>query len=409
MREIILKHALKNAVEHGGKAKAAAVMNKVLGEKKVAAEDIAGLKRQINGIVQEVNKMKIELQRSELLRIWPAALEKKKPEKKEMPELPNATAGKVVVRIAPNTNGPMHIGHSRGIVINNYYAKKYNGKFILKIDDTDPETKAPMLEAYEWHVRDTEWLTGRKPEIVIASERLEKYYEHAKRLIELGGAYACSCSAEESHKNRAVGKACKHREQPVEKNLEEWKKMLAGKYKRGEMVLKVETDLSHPNPAIRDWVAFRISFVEHPRAGKKYCVWPLMDFANAIDDHLLGMTHVIRGKELRMSTERQGYIYKKFGWKYPETLYWGRVKIHRGGQVIKISKSGFKKGIEEGKYRGWDDPRLPTLMGLQAAGFLPEAIEAFWLQIGLSERDISASFEILEKINERFKRARFPK
>jgi glutamyl-tRNA synthetase len=147
---------------------------------------------------------------------------------------------------------------------------------------------------------------------------------------------------------------------------------------------------------VRDWVGFRIVRENHPRVGDKYRVWPMLDFSSAIDDHELGVTHILRGKELATSTLRQKYVYERLGWRYPEVKYWGRVAIHEFG---KISKTDIARAIKEGKYRGWDDPRLPTLMGLRARGIRPEAIRRFWLSLGFTERDISASMAILESLN----------
>ncbi|MCZ7405043.1 MAG: glutamate--tRNA ligase family protein, partial [Candidatus Methanoperedens sp.] len=154
------------------------------------------------------------------------------------------------------------------------------------------------------------------------------------------------------------------------------------------------TDIAHKDPAIRDWVAFRIIKTPHPRpqVGDKYVAWPLLDFEGAVEDHLLGTTLIIRGKDLTDSETRQRYVYKYMGWTYPETMHWGRVQIHEFG---KLSTSGLKKAIAEGTYTGWDDPRVPTIRALRRRGIRAEALRKFMIDLGLGETDISLSLDTL--------------
>jgi glutamyl-tRNA synthetase len=180
----------------------------------------------------------------------------------------------------------------------------------------------------------------------------------------------------------------------VEENLGHWRDMLEGKHAPGSAVLRVKTDIAHKDPAIRDWAAFRIVDTPHPRPEihDKYRVWPLLDFESALHDHLLGITHIIRGKDLIDSERRQQYLYKYFNWRYPETLHWGRVKIHEFG---KLSTSGMSEAIKTGEYTGWDDPRLPTVRALRRRGIQPEALRTFFIELGVGETDISLSMENL--------------
>jgi glutamyl-tRNA synthetase len=164
-------------------------------------------------------------------------------------------------------------------------------------------------------------------------------------------------------------------------------------------VLRIKTDMSHDDPALRDWVAFRLVDVdEHPhcRVGDDYHVWPLLDFQSAVDDYREGTTHIIRGKDLADSERKQRFLYEHFGWEYPEVLHWGRVAMHEFGT---FSTSTMQADIAAGKYDGWDDPRLPTLKALRRRGFLPEAIMSFWVDLGLTEKDIDVSFETLAAEN----------
>jgi glutamyl-tRNA synthetase len=277
-------------------------------------------------------------------------------------------------------------------VVNSEYTKKYKGKFIIRFDDTDPATKRPMLEAYDWYLEDCEWLGAKPDEVIIASDRVPRYYEVAEELIQKDGAYVCFCEQEIFKALKDAKKACLHREQGIEKNIEYWHKMIRGEYKEQEAVLRIKTDIKHKDPAIRDWVAFRIIKTPHPRVGDRYSVWPLLDFESAVEDHLLGTTHIIRGKDLADSERRQRYIYEYMGWTYPRTLHWGRVQIHEFG---KLSTSGLKKAIAEGVYTGWDDPRVPTIRALRRRGIMPEAIRKFMIDLGLGETDISLSMDTL--------------
>ncbi len=327
---LIKKYALQNAVKYNKLPQAGAVMGKVM-----AAPELRSRAKEINLLIEdvlsEINKMPPESWEKELNSIAPeliAELKEKKEPDKGLPPL--ELKGPLVMRFAPNPNGPPTIGSARGIVVNSEYTKKYHGKLIIRFDDTDPATKRPMLEAYDWYLDDCEWLGAKPNEVIIASDRIAKYYEVAEELIKKGGAYVCFCEQEEFKALKDAKKACPHREEAAEKNLESWKKMLSGGYKEQEAVLRIKTDITHKDPAIRDWVAFRIIKTPHPRpqVGDKYCAWPLLDFEGAVEDHLLGTTLIIRGKDLTDSETRQRYVYKYMGWTYPETMHWGRVQIH---------------------------------------------------------------------------------
>ncbi len=391
---LIKKYALQNAVKYNRTPQAGAVMGKVMAvqELRSMAKEITLL---IEEVLREINEMTPESRGEELMKLAPellAELKEKKEPDKGLPPL--EINGALVMRFAPNPNGPPTIGSARGIVVNSEYTRKYKGKLIIRFDDTDPATKRPMLEAYEWYLDDCEWLGAKPDEVIIASDRISLYYEVAEQLILQNGAYVCFCGQEEFKALKDAKKACQHREQGTEKNLEFWKKMLSGEYKEQEAVLRIKTDITHKDPAIRDWVAFRIIRTPHPRpeVGDRYCVWPLLDFESAVEDHLLGTTHIIRGKDLADSERRQRYIYNYMGWTYPKTLHWGRVQIHEFG---KLSTSGLKKAIAEGVYTGWDDPRVPTIRALRRRGIMPEALRKFMIDLGLGETDISLSLDTL--------------
>jgi glutamyl-tRNA synthetase len=394
LKMLIKKYALQNAVKYNKTPQVSAVIGKVMAnpELRSQAREITALAGEV---LQEIERMTPESREKELNNLAPeliAELSEKKEPEKGLPPL--ELDGPLVMRFAPNPNGPPTIGSARGIVVNSEYTKRYNGRLIIRFDDTDPATKRPMLEAYAWYLDDCEWLGAKPDEVVVASDRIEKYYEVAGELIRKSGAYVCFCEQEEFKAFKDAKIPCPHREQGIMKNLELWEKMLAGDYEEQEAVLRIKTDIAHKDPAIRDWVAFRIIRTPHPRpeVGGKYCAWPLLDFEGAVEDHVLGTTLIVRGKDLADSEKRQRYVYEYMGWMYPKTLYWGRVQIHEFG---KLSTSGLKKAIAEGIYSGWDDPRVPTIRALRRRGIRPEALRKFMIDLGLGETDISMSMDTL--------------
>ncbi|MDD1722861.1 MAG: glutamate--tRNA ligase [Methanothrix sp.] len=392
IRELIEKYALQNAVKYNAAPKAGAVMGKLMGEHpalRSRAKEVSPLVAEVLAVVERTGpeewQKRLEAIAPELL----AELSEKKEPDKGLPALEGAEGG-VVMRFAPNPNGPPTLGSARGIIVNSEYVKKYGGKFIIRFDDTDPVKKRPMPEAYGWYLEDCAWLGARPDLVITASERVEQYYPIAEELICRGGAYVCGCpqAAFKEHKDKGV--ECRHRSQSVEENLELWKGMLDGTVAEGEAVLRVKTDMHHKDPAIRDWPAFRIVTAPHPLVGDKYRVWPLLDFESAVEDHLLGTTHIIRGKDLADSGSRQRYLYQHLGWQYPRVIHWGRIKIHQFGS---FSTSKLRKAIEAGEYSGWDDPRVPTVRAMRCRGIRAEALRKFMIDLGVGETDISISMD----------------
>ncbi len=392
LRSLIKKKALENAIRHEGQAELKAVISGTIGERtdlKQHAREIASAARTV---VDEINALSIDEQNLLVKKIAPELLEKTSAHRQHeepLPDLPDSD--RVVMRFAPNPNGPATLGSARGIVINSQYARRYDGSFILRFDDTDPQTKRPMLEAYDWYVEDCTWLGAAPDAVIKASDRVETYYRYAEQLIEQGAAYVCTCSQQQFKELKDARLACRDRQRIPEENMTLWKKMLDGSFGEKEAVLRIKTDIEHKNPALRDWIAFRIIDIRHP-LGLTFRVWPMLDFESAIEDHVLGVTHIVRGKDLRDSEQRQKFLYDHFKWSYPFTLHWGRISIHEYG---KFSTSALKKQIEQGVYHGWDDPQLPTIRALRRRGFVAQAIRQFMLKLGVNESDISVSLENL--------------
>ncbi len=389
-KEILFLCALQNSVKHGGVPQAGAVIGMVMGghpELRSRAKEVSALAKEA---IADVAKLSAEERVATLQSRAPemvAALSEKHEHKKVLPDLEKAEKG-VAMRFAPNPSGPLHIGHARAAALNDAYVKQYGGRYILRIEDTDPKRVDP--DAYEMVVEDLKWLGLGITETVTQSDRLSIYYDLCKQLIERKGAYVCTCDNEKFKELKMAKQACPCRDNTVEKNLELWAKMLDHTFKEGEASVRIKTDLLHPDPAMRDFPAFRtLDAPPHPKV--KAHVYPLMNFSVVADDHLLGVSHVIRGKDHIANTRRQKYIYDHMGWEQPVYRHYGRMGI----EGVVLSTSQMRVGIKEGLYTGWDDIRLGTMRALARRGISPEAVKNAMLAIGIGDTDISFSWDNL--------------
>lgn len=389
MREIAYKHALRNAVEHGG-AEEKAVLGKVLAELPELRKKVPEVLPVVREVVAEVNRLSPGEREEGLKRF--TFVEQRKEERRGLLELQNA--GQVVLRFAPNPSGPLHLGHCRAAILNDEYARRYNGKLILRLEDTDPARVDPR--AYEMIEEDLAWLGVAIHETIVQSERLDIYYEHARRLVEMGRAYVCTCPSEEFQRLRVAKRACPCRALTMEENLGRYEKMFAD-YRPGEAALRLMTSLDLPDPSMRDFPILRITDEPHPRV-KGRRVYPLMNFSVAVDDHLLGLTHVLRGKDHIANTQKQGCVYDYFGWQRPLFIHYGLMKI----EGLELSTSGMARGIKDGLYEGWDDARLGTLRAMRRRGIQPGAIRKVMIDVGTKESDISFSWKNLYAYNKEF-------
>lgn len=391
-KDLILKYSLKNALDYGGKANFGSVIGKILNEKPELKQNIKELSKEINDVIKIVNLMSLEEIKKEVSKY---KFEEKPKEERILPELNNAKDN-VITRIAPFPSGPLHIGNARPAIINDEYAKMYHGKMLLVIDDTIGSEEKPVLkEAYKLIPESLKWLGIKFSKIYYKSSRLNIYYKYAEELIKMDKAYVCSCSSEKLRENRSKKIECDCRSKNIKDNLIKWKKMF--KMKEGQASLRIKTSMQHPNPAFRDRVIFRISDREHPKVKNKYRVWPLLDFSWAIDDYLLGITHIIRGKELMIESEMERYIWEIFNWPQKEIIHTGLLQI----LGIKLSKSKSREEVLSGKYFGWDDPRTFSLQSLKRRGIKPEAIRKFCLSFGLTQTEITAPIETLYNENKK--------
>ena len=397
----VRKFALQNALEYDGEGQAGSVLGRLLSERPELRPEAKRLMGIVSGEVERANAMAmdegVDAVRAELERSAPDALEREKHRKIEgLKELPGNTSS-VVLRFAPNPNGPLTLGHSRGVVINSEYAKMHDGKVVLRFDDTDTRVKPPLPDAYQWIEDEYAWLAGRPADIVVrASDRMPIYLEYARRLLADGHGYVCRCPADEFRNHRESKKDCPCRSKDASNNLAEWESMNDGTLGEGDAVVRIRTDMTLPNPALRDWPALRIQQTPHPMVADRYRVWPLLDFQSAIEDYEQGVTHIVRGKDLMDSTRKQSLLYEHLGWQYPETLYWGRVKVHEFGG---FSTSSMRASIESGERTGWEDLRLPTIQSLRRRGFDARALRDFWVDLGVTQKDISVSMQTIESLN----------
>jgi glutamyl-tRNA synthetase len=386
------RNALFNALKHDSDAQVGPIMGPLMGENPEFREHgdrIAGV---VAPVVDRVNDLPAEEQRARLEELDPDAVAdldaEDETDDRVLPDLPNVEAyDEVRMRLAPNPNGPWHLGNARMPAVIGTYKDLYDGWMLCRFDDTDPETKRPDLDAYDGILDAIDYLGFEPDEVVRASDRLEIYYDHARDLIERDGAYTCSCSGERFSELKNAGEACPHRGKDRETTLEEFEAMVDGEHGAGEMVLRVKTDIQHKNPALRDWVAFRMIDTPHPReAASEYRAWPMLDFQSGVDDHLFGITHIIRGIDLQDSAKRQGFVYDYFGWEYPEVVHWGHIQID--AYDVKLSTSTIGALIEAGELDGWDDPRAPTVASVRRRGIRGEAVVDALAELGTSTSDV---------------------
>jgi len=400
LREFIRKLTLLNAVRHDGKAQTGSVIGKLLAEKSELRSKAKEIARLVGEVVQEVNSLSLSEQKGIVEERWPEAFVKENVDKeKHLPPLPNVDKyAEVVTRFSPNPDCVLHLGSARAIVLCYEYARMYKGKFILRFEDTDPKLKRPVLEFYDSIREDLAWIGCKPDEEYIQSDRIYIYYAHVESLLKDGYAYVCTCDREQFREKSLASEPCECRDLPCEEHLKRWKHMLEGGYREGEAVVRVKTDLNHPNPAVRDWPAVRVidsKKYPHPRVGSKYHAWPLYNLACGIDDHLMGVSHIIRGKEHLTNEVRQKYMYKHLGWEYPEAIHYGRLKITGAS----LSKSKIVEGMRTGVYESWDDPRLATFAALRRRGITSEAIKRLIVDVGPKTSDVALSWENLYAYN----------
>ncbi len=393
-RGIIMKYALQNAVFYGGKANIGSVVGKVMAsepELRSMAEDV---REDVTSIVKTVNSLSLKEQKKRLESLAPDMLEREVRVQEGLPPLRDAVKGRVVTRFAPSPTGPLSIFQlSRAVMLSYLYAKMYKGRFIVRIEDTDPrKVEKKYYDMIKEDLRDVGVKWNR---LVMQSDHIPTYYKYAEKLIKDSKIYACFCPAERFRKLKLKNQNCECRDYSPKENLGFWNKAQRGNYKDGEVVFRLKTSMQDPNPVLRDPPLLRVNKAKHPRKGNKYKLWPLYNYSCAIDDHVLRITHVFRGKEHEHNTAVQKRIYEALDWDSPVTINFGM--IYLPGE--KLHTRDVVERIKSGKISGWDDPSLPTVRALLRRGFSPEAFRLFAMQCSLTKHDINIEWETLYGIN----------
>ncbi|MCI4358640.1 MAG: glutamate--tRNA ligase [Thermoplasmata archaeon] len=392
----IRRLALENSIAHPDGARSGPILSRLLGSDATLRSRASEVKFAIEATLVAVARMSSEDQRAELVALGGAEAAPARPHQAEsmgtFPDLPGAVDGHVVLRLAPFPSGALHIGNARMLYVNDHYRRRYHGRLLLVFDDTvGSKEKRIAPELFDVIRHDLDIANVPPDEVLYKSDRLPVVYDWARRVIDAGGAYVCVCPTELLQKRRALGEPCPERAQTLAETRDGWARMLDGGFATGEAVLRLRTDLADPDPAFRDRVLCRLSDLDHPRVGRKWRVWPMLEFSWAVDDVELGITHVLRGKDLVMEDRMEEFVWRLLGVKGPPFLHWGLLRVAEA----KISKSKGYAQVQSGEYDGWADPRLWSLDSLERRGISAEALRRFTLGFGMSLADIEVPAETL--------------
>ena len=302
----------------------------------------------------------------------------------------------VHTRFPPEPNGYLHIGHAKSILLNYGLSQKYNGKFNLRFDDTNPtKEKAEFVESIK---ADVKWLGADWEDILFfASNYFDQMYEAAVKLIKKGKAYVSDLSAEQIREYRGSltepGKEDPGSTRSVEENLTLFEDMKAGKYEDGTKVLRARIDMASPNINMRDPVIYRVAHMSHQNTGDKWCIYPMYDFAHPIEDAIEGVTHSICTLEFEDHRPLYDWVVRELEYPHPpKQIEFAKLYLTN----VVTGKRYIKKLVEDGIVDGWDDPRLVSIAALRRRGFTRESIKMFMELVGVSKSQSSADYAMLE-------------
>ena len=302
----------------------------------------------------------------------------------------------VQTRFPPEPNGYLHIGHAKSILLNYGLAQKYNGKFNLRFDDTNPTKE--KTEFVESIMADVKWLGADfEDRLFFASNYFEKMYECAVFLIKKGKAFVCDLSAEQIREYRGdfntPGKESPYRNRSIEENLRLFEEMKEGKYQDGEKVLRAKIDMASPNINMRDPVIYRVAHMHHHNTGDKWCIYPMYDFAHPIEDAVEHITHSICTLEFEDHRPLYDWVVRECEFENPpRQIEFAKLYLTN----VVTGKRYIKKLVEDGIVDGWDDPRLVSIAALRRRGYTPESIKRFVELVGVSKANISVDYAMLE-------------
>jgi glutamyl-tRNA synthetase len=395
-------HALLNAVSHDGKADVGAVVSKMMStvpELRSRAKEVSAAAAQT---VRRVNSLSPDEQHRLLAESYPEALAERdqrraaqradeRAHSSQLPALPSAMKGAVVLRLPPEPSGYMTIGHAMAGVINSAYRDMYEGELWLRFEDTNP--KKVKDEYYESFRDGYRWMGIRWDHEKNVSADMETLYFYARKLIEMGAAYACACPADLVKKLRFEGKPCEHRARSTEANIKVWEEMLARKHKEGEWVIRLKGYMQDADHSLRDPNLLRIIDAAHPVVGRKYVVWPVYDFEVVVEDKLCEVTHILRSSEFHVALQER--VRELLG--FPPVVVEQFSRFNFKGTPV--SKRLLRPLVEKKVVSGWDDPRMPTIEGVRRRGILPEAIKQFTVQVGYGKAEHTFDWSLLFAVN----------
>jgi glutamyl-tRNA synthetase len=400
LRDSIKVATLHNALEHDGKAKADAVIGRIAASSEEFRSKLKSIVPAIKEAVVEINALSPDMQKSLLDQLESVDTPQRTRLTKRsqatssisLPKLENATRGKVITRFPPEPSGYPHIGHAKAAVIDEYYALMYDGKFILRFDDTNPLNE--KLEYYEAFILALEWLNIRPDIIKNTSDDIELLYDYGRKLVLSGNAYVCICNQEKIHNLRSKGVECECRKRstPDTSFIDSF---FDGRFNQNEAIIRFKGSMTDQNTVMRDPTLFRVIRGHHPKLGDKYHTWPTYDFAAPIEDSLDGVSHAFRTKEYELRNTLYFAILERLGLRKPKMIEFSRLEFNG----LPVSKRKIKPLIENKIIKSWDDPRLPTLVAMKRRGFVPEAIRKFVLSLGMTLAETKPPFESLEAFN----------
>ena len=304
--------------------------------------------------------------------------------------------GRVATRFPPEPNGYLHIGHAKSICLNFGVARELRGTCNLRFDDTNPEKEdVEYVDAIQEDVRWLGFEWNGSP--LYASDYFEQLYDYAVHLIQRGLAYVDSLSADEIREYRGTltepGKNSPYRSRSVEENLDLFARMRAGEFPDGSHVLRGKIDMASPNVTMRDPVFYRIRREHHHRTGDAWCIYPLYDFAHPLSDAIEHITHSLCTLEFEARRPLYDWLIENAPVpSKPRQIEFARLNL----SYTVMSKRKLLELVREGHVSGWDDPRMPTIVGIRRRGYTPEAIRAFCERIGVAKRENLVDVALLE-------------
>jgi glutaminyl-tRNA synthetase len=309
-------------------------------------------------------------------------------------DLQSGKVQQVVTRFPPEPNGYLHVGHAKAICTSFGIAAEFGGRCNLRMDDTNPEAEdQEYVDAIQEDVR---WLGFQWDGMYYAADYFDALYAWAEQLVQQGDAYVDDQDAETMARNRGTattpGTPGPGRSRSVADNLQLLRRMKAGEFPDGAMVLRAKIDLAHPNLNLRDPVMYRIRHLPHQRTGNRWCIYPMYDWAHGQSDSIEGITHSLCTLEFEHHRPLYEWFCDRLGIYKPQQIEFARLNV----EYLLTSKRKLLQLVEGGHVQGWDDPRMPTLRGLRRRGYTPEALRAFCKHVGLAKFNSTHEHELLD-------------